>query len=146
MLGAEEATVSAAAVIAPTDRRNGVIRSIGVNTVYQIGSQLAPAVAAIAAIPFLLRHLGYDLFGIVTIFSTTLAYFAMLDLGLGRAATRFISQSLEAEKPDDVRRYFWGSIILLSGMGAIVTVSSVLSVPAVVGFIEEMVASRRKCK
>jgi O-antigen/teichoic acid export membrane protein len=136
VLGAEEETVSAAAVIAPTSGRNGVIRSIGVNTVYQIGSQVAPAVAAIAAIPFLLRHLGYDVFGIVTIFSTTLAYFAMLDLGLGRAATRFISQSLEARKPDDVRRYFWGSIILLSAIGAIVMVSSVLSVPTVVGLLK----------
>jgi O-antigen/teichoic acid export membrane protein len=136
VLGAEEETVRAAGVIAPADGRNGVIRSIGVNTVYQIGSQLAPAMAAIAAIPFLLRHLGYDVFGIVTIFSTTLAYFAMLDLGLGRAATRFISQSLEAEKPDDVRRYFWGSITLLGAIGTIVMVSSVLSVPAAVGFLK----------
>jgi len=136
IFGAERETVSTAAVIAPTGGRKGVLRSIGVNTVYQLGSQVPPAVAAIAAIPFLLRHLGYDLFGIVTIFSTTLAYFAMLDLGLGRAATRFISQSLEAEKPDDVRRYFWGSVILLSAMGAIVMVSSVLSVPAVVGFFK----------
>ena len=135
MLGAKEGTVSAAEVIAPGGR-SGVIRSIGVNTVYQIASQLVPAVAAIAAIPFLLRRLGYDVFGIVTIFSTTLAYFAMLDLGLGRAATRFISQSLEAEKPDEVRRYFWGSIILLSVMGAIVMVGSLLSVPSAVGFLK----------
>jgi O-antigen/teichoic acid export membrane protein len=124
--------VAVSAPVADTDR---VIRSIGVNTVYQVGSQVAPAVAAIAAIPFLLRHLGYDVFGIVTIFSTTLVYFAMLDLGLGRAATRFISQSLEAEKLDDVRRYFWGSIILLGAMGAMVTVVCFLSVPAVLGYL-----------
>jgi O-antigen/teichoic acid export membrane protein len=146
VLGPEEETVSAAAVIAPTGGTNGVIRSIGLNTVYQIGSQVAPAVAAIAAIPFLLRHLGYDVFGIVTIFSTMLAYFAMLDLGLGRAATRFISQSLEAERPDDVRRYFWGSVILLSAMGAIVTVGCVLSVPAVVGYLKISTAYFRAAK
>jgi O-antigen/teichoic acid export membrane protein len=108
------------------------IRTVGLNTSYQIGSQVAPAIAAILAIPFLLRHLGSEVFGIVMIFSTSLAYFTMLDLGLGRAATRFIAQSLEAGQPDDLRRYFWGSIALLTGIGAIVTVLAFLAVPTVV--------------
>jgi O-antigen/teichoic acid export membrane protein len=108
------------------------IRTVGLNTGYQIGSQVAPAIAAILAIPFLLRHLGSDAFGIVMIFSTALAYFTMLDLGLGRAATRFIAQSMEAEQPDDLRRYFWGSIILLTGVGAIATVLALWAVPVVV--------------
>src|SRR5712671_3427852 len=106
--------------------------NIGRNTIYQISSQVAPAVAAIAAIPFLLRHLGSEVFGIITIFSTALLYFTMLDLGLGRAATRFIAQSLEAGRLDDLRRYFWGSIILLSGMGVIVAVACLSAVSPVV--------------
>jgi hypothetical protein len=76
--------VPATADVAGTE---GVIRSVGVNTFYQLGAQVAPAIAAIAAIPFLLKHLGPDAFGIVTLFSTSLLYFMMLDLGLGRAAT-----------------------------------------------------------
>src|ERR1700722_898985 len=108
------------------------IKTVGLNTGYQIGSQVAPAIAAILAIPFLLRHLGSDAFGIVMIFSTALAYFTMLDLGLGRAATRFIAQSMEAEQPDDLRRYFWGSIILLTGVGAIATGLALWAVPVVV--------------
>jgi O-antigen/teichoic acid export membrane protein len=118
-----------------TERSAGTelaIRSIGRNTIFQIGSQVAPALAALAAIPFLLRQLGPEIFGIVTIFSTTLIYFTMLDLGLGRAATRFIAQSLEDGKPDDLRRYFWGSIILLSGIGVLVTVGCLLAVPVAV--------------
>jgi O-antigen/teichoic acid export membrane protein len=115
-------------------RINGAsrIRRLGLNTGYQIGSQVAPAIAAIAAIPFLVGHMGPDVFGIMTIFSTALAYFTMLDLGLGRAATRFIAQSLEANRPDDQRRYFWGSIILLTGVGLFATVVAVLSVPVLV--------------
>jgi O-antigen/teichoic acid export membrane protein len=109
-----------------------VIRSVGLNTFYQVGSQVPPAIAAMAAIPFLLRHLGSEAFGIITLFSTALIYFMILDLGLGRAATRFISQSLESGRPDDVRRYFWGSIILLSGIGLVVTVACLFAVPTVV--------------
>src|SRR5258708_12482921 len=104
-------------------------RKLGQNTGCQIGSQLAPAIAAIAAIPFLLRHMGPEVFGIMTIFSTVLAYFTMLDLGLGRASTRFIAQSLEADRPDDQRRYFWGSIILLTRIRACSPPVPLLSVP-----------------
>jgi O-antigen/teichoic acid export membrane protein len=117
-----------------TSRNNGLgrIRNLGLNTGYQIGSQVAPTIAAIATIPFLLRHMGPEVFGIMTIFSTALAYFTMLDLGLGRAATRFIAQSMEADRPDDQRRYFWGSLTLLAGIGVLATVVAILSVPTVV--------------
>jgi O-antigen/teichoic acid export membrane protein len=109
-----------------------VIRSVGINTFYQVGSQVIPAIAAIIAIPFLLRHLGPEVFGIVTLFSTALIYFTMLDLGLGRAATRFIAQSLEGGRPDDVRRYFWGSIFLLTGAGIVVSTCCLFAVPILV--------------
>lgn len=109
-----------------------VIRNVGVNTFFQIGSQIAPAITAILAIPFLLRHLGPDAYGIVTLFSTALIYFTMLDLGLGRAATRFIAQSLEGRRPDDVRRFFWGSVFLLTGTGIIVGIGCFLAIP---GFV-----------
>jgi O-antigen/teichoic acid export membrane protein len=120
----------------PSDSPRGaerVMRSVGLNTSYQVGSQIAPAIAAMAAIPFLLRNLGAEAFGIITLFSTALVYFTMLDLGLGRAATRFISQSLGSGRPDDVRRYFWGSIILLSALGLVVTAGCMLAVPTIVG-------------
>jgi O-antigen/teichoic acid export membrane protein len=109
-----------------------VARNIGVNTFYQIGSQIAPAIAAVVAIPTLLRRLGPEAYGIVTLFSTVLIYFTMLDLGLGRAATRFISQSLEAGRREDVRHYFWSSILLLTGTGIVVGICSVFFVPTLV--------------
>ena len=108
------------------------IRAVGINTFYQVGSQVVPAIAAITAIPFLLHHLGSEAFGIVTLFSTALIYFMMLDLGLGRAATRFIAQSLQSGRPDDVRRYFWGSVFLLTGAGIVVSACCLSAVPVLV--------------
>ena len=117
---------------ADTPRTMHLVRSVGVNTFYQIGAQLAPAVAAIAAIPVLLRHLGPEAYGIVTLFSTALIYFTMLDLGLGRAATRFIAQSLEAGRPEDVRRFFWSSILLLTAAGIVVSICFLFGIPTLV--------------
>jgi len=109
-----------------------IVRSIGVNTLYQIVAQVAPAIAAIAGIPILVRHLGPEAYGVVTLFSTALVYFAMLDLGLGRATTRFVAQSMEAGQPQDVSRYFWSSLLLLSVAGVIVALCFALAVPALV--------------
>lgn len=113
-------------------RSTRLVRTIGFNTFCQIGAQLGPAAAAIFAIPALLRHLGPEAYGIVTLFSTVLIYFAMLDLGLGRATTRFIARSLEAGNRDEVGRYFWGSMLLLTGAGLIVGVCFLLAVPVLV--------------
>lgn len=122
--------------IRPSDRDTAgmshSVRTVGVNTVYQIGAQLAPAVAAIAAIPVLLRHLGPEAYGIVTLFSTALIYFAMLDLGLGRATTRFVAQSLESGRAEDVSRYFWSSLVLLTGTGVVVSLCFLLAIPVLV--------------
>lgn len=107
-------------------------RSVGINTLYQIGAQLAPALAAIGAIPILLRHLGPEAYGVVTLFSTALIYFAMLDLGLGRATTRFVAQSTENGCSKDVARYFWSSLLLLTGAGLMVGLGFLFAVPAVV--------------
>ena len=108
------------------------VRTVGVNTLYQIGAQVAPAVAAIAAIPVLLRHLGPEAYGIVTLFSTALIYFAMLDLGLGRATTRFVAQSLESGRSEDVSRYFWSSLLLLTCTGLVVSLCFFFAVPVLV--------------
>ena len=109
-----------------------LVRTVGFNTFCQVGAQLAPAAAAIFSIPVLLRHLGPEAYGIVTLFSTVLIYFAMLDLGLGRATTRFIARSLEAGSRDEVGRYFWSSLLLLTGAGLIVSVCFLFSAPVLV--------------
>jgi O-antigen/teichoic acid export membrane protein len=62
--------------------KNSVITMIGI---------AAPAVLAIGSVPALLRHLGYDRFGILSIFWIVITYFALFDLGSGRALTRTLS-------------------------------------------------------
>ncbi|HZC22172.1 MAG TPA: flippase [Candidatus Binatia bacterium] len=109
-----------------------LVRTVGFNTFCQVSAQLAPAAAAIFSIPILLRHLGPEAYGIVTLFSTVLIYFAMLDLGLGRATTRFIAQSLEAGNREDVGRYFWSSLLLLTGAGLTVSGCFLLAAPVLV--------------
>lgn len=129
---AEEIVSSDFGMVRRTLSSTSLVRSIGINTFYQIISQVVPAIAAILSLPYLFRHLGSEAFGIMTIFSAGLVYFTMLDLGLGRSVTRFVAQSLEAGRLDEVRAYFWGSISLLAIVGGIATTACLLGVPKAV--------------
>lgn len=51
--------------------------------------------AAVAAVPFLLRYLGQERFGILSLIWIVVGYFSFLDMGLGRAVTVAVA-SLES--------------------------------------------------
>ena len=53
-----------------------------------------PLVVALATVPFLVRELGPERFGIVALAWTLAGYFALFDLGLGRAVTKLGSEAL----------------------------------------------------
>lgn len=55
----------------------------------------------IAAIPYIVRKLGYDGYGILSLVSLVLGYFAFLDFGLGSAVIKYISYY---HALDDIRR------------------------------------------
>ena len=69
------------------------LRRLSVNAALQIGSQILPLVAGAVAIPVVYRNIGRDDFGVFTIGLSALGLFALLDLGLGRAAVRFTSRA-----------------------------------------------------
>lgn len=53
---------------------------------------LLPLVAAIIAIPILITNLGTERFGVLSLVWVVIGYFALFDLGLGRAVTKEVSR------------------------------------------------------
>src|SRR6267142_3249050 len=70
-------------------------------TAYNILGQALPLLAGLAAIPIITRSLGDRRFGLLALMWAIIGYFSMLDLGLGRATTKFVAEALAAH---DVRR------------------------------------------
>lgn len=68
-------------------------KRLSVNALLQIGSQVLPLLAGAVAIPLLYKRIGRDEFGVFTIGLSALGLFSLLDLGLGRAAVRFMSRA-----------------------------------------------------
>ncbi len=99
----------------PAESRPG---ALGRNTVWNIAGQAVPLAVAIAAIPGVVRNLGPERFGILSIAWLVLGYFALLDFGLGRAATKFIAEGLARREFDRLPSLVCTSVGLQILMGA----------------------------
>lgn len=65
--------------------------SIKKNTVWNLVGSGVPLLIAAVVIPKLVKLLGVELFGLLSIIWTLIGYFSLFDLGLGRAITHHVS-------------------------------------------------------
>ncbi|HUD73573.1 MAG TPA: oligosaccharide flippase family protein, partial [Terracidiphilus sp.] len=89
------------------------------NTVWNLVGQVAPMGVALFAIPLLIRHMGIDRFGILTIAWVVVGYFSLFDLGLGRALTHLIAQRLGKSCQDELPAIVWTANSIMAGMGIV---------------------------
>jgi O-antigen/teichoic acid export membrane protein len=54
---------------------------------WSLAGNVLPMLAALAAVPFLLHHLGQERLGVLSLVWVIVGYFSFLDMGLGRAVT-----------------------------------------------------------
>ena len=103
-------------------------RLLARNTVWNLGGQVAPLVVAIFVIPLLIKELGTDRFGVLTLAWVVIGYFSLFDLGLGRALTQLVAKKLGAQQEIEIPALVWTSLILMLIMGLVGTlVLSLLS-------------------
>ena len=57
------------------------------SAVWSLLGNVVPMVAALAAVPFLMRYLGQERLGVLSLVWVIVGYFSFLDMGLGRAVT-----------------------------------------------------------
>lgn len=95
------------------------------NTALNFIGQALPLLVAVATIPFIIRGLGTERFGIFSIVWVILGYFSLFDFGLGRTTTKFVAEVLGKGESEKVPTILWtslGFVSLLGLIGAIVLV------------------------
>ena len=93
------------------------------NAVFSVGGWGVPIVLSFLFTPYIVRTLGSDSYGILTLVWSVIGYFAFLDLGLGRALVKFVSEFVGRKDLQGVNDAIGASILLgasLSLAGAIV--------------------------
>ncbi len=100
------------------------------NTVLNIVGQLLPLLVAVGALPFIVRGLGPERFGILSIAWLLLSFLG--EVGVGRATTRFVAEALgqgdRARVPDVV----WATALPQLVLGAIAALAVAGAAPALV--------------
>lgn len=71
-----------------------------------------PVVAAVICVPVVVRHLSAADFGLLGIAWAALGYFSLLDLGMGRATTRYVAAAMAGRDSSDL-----GGILGISVLG-----------------------------
>lgn len=113
-------------------------RLLARNTIYSFLGQSAPLLIAVFAIPLLIKELGSDRFGILTIAWIVVSYFSLFDLGLGRALTQLVAEKLGKETDEqEIPALIWTASFLMLTLGLLGTsIFALLSPTLVYGILK----------
>ncbi|MBW1692072.1 MAG: flippase [Deltaproteobacteria bacterium] len=99
------------------------------NTAWNLIGQLIPLIAAIFALPTLIRILGTDRFGVLALAWVVIGYFSLFDLGLGRALTQLVAGRLGAGQEEEIPTLAWTGLALVLILGLVGTLILWLTSP-----------------
>ena len=105
---------------AATNLHSGKV--IAKNTVINLVGQLLPLLVGIVTIPMLIKGLGTDRFGVLTLAWMVIGYFSLFDLGLGRALTQIIAKRSGTDEAIELPGLIWTALAIMAVMGAVGTV------------------------
>jgi O-antigen/teichoic acid export membrane protein len=94
-------------------------RVLARNSALNLAGQVLPLVVAAVAIPLLIRGLGAERFGILTLAWAAIGYFGLFEFGLSRALTQAVAARLGADNHEDLPTVMWSALLLLFGLGVV---------------------------
>lgn len=87
---------------------------------WNVGGQVVPMLAAVVAIPVLIRHLGGERFGVLTLGWAAIGYFSLFDFGLGRALTQAVASRLGGDTTEqELSEIAWTSLGVMLALGVL---------------------------
>jgi O-antigen/teichoic acid export membrane protein len=105
------------------------------NTIWNLVGQVAPMGVALFAVPMLIRHVGTDRFGILTIAWMVAGYFSLFDLGLGRAMTNLVAKALGGNQLHELPAIVWTANGIMAVMGVLGAVVLAAASPLLTHFL-----------
>lgn len=108
-------------------------RLIARNSVLNLAGHLIPLLAGIVAIPILVRGLGLEQFGILSLAWVVLGYATIFDLGLGRATTKHVAEALGRGGAEEIPSLVGTALAVQLAFGAAATIVLAALTPFLVG-------------
>lgn len=89
------------------------------NTLLNLLGAVSPILVAFLAIPILVRGIGTERFGILSLVWMFVGYFSLFDLGLGKAVTKLVAEKIYTDLEGQISPLFWTSVLMMSVLGLV---------------------------
>lgn len=89
------------------------------HTLWNLAGNALPLLAGVFFIPYCLKQLGYEAFGVLTLIWSLIGYFSLFDLGVGRALTYEISHLIKAGRSPAIPNVLYAGLALTVLTGVI---------------------------
>ncbi len=100
------------------------------NTLWNLVGSGAPFLLGAICIPYLLKKIGVEAFGILTLIWALIGYFSLFDFGLGRVLTQQVAANIATESGEQVLSLVKTGLLFVTGTGLLGgTVSAALARP-----------------
>ncbi|HUZ47998.1 MAG TPA: oligosaccharide flippase family protein, partial [Terriglobia bacterium] len=103
------------------------------NTLLNIIGRVVPLLVGIVAMPYVIHHLGPDRFGLLSLAWMVVGYFALFNLGIGPATTKFVAELLGKGELEKLPELVWTALISQTCLGVVGGILLALASPVLVG-------------
>jgi O-antigen/teichoic acid export membrane protein len=105
------------------------------NSLYNLVPQFWFLGLAILTTPFILRHLGVDAYGVLSLVTVVAGYLAFLDLGLNLAIIRFLAAHHGKGETEEIERITQTALTAFLAIAVVMTAILLLATPALTGLL-----------
>ena len=102
---------------------------IAKNTIYNLSGNLIPLIFALFLIPPVIKGLGTERFGILSIAWMIIGYFSFFDFGIGRGLTKIISERVGTKHTEQIPPIFWTSLTIMASISLLAAIVLSIFVP-----------------
>ena len=94
-------------------------RVLARNTMLNLAGQVVPLLVAIFTVPYVIHHLGPDRYGLYSLAWILVGYFALFNLGIGPATTKYVAELLGNGEIDRLPGLVWTAVASQTCLGLV---------------------------
>lgn len=116
-------------------------RRLARNTMLNLAGRVAPLLLAIFTVPYVIHHLGPDRYGLYSLAWIVVGYFALFNLGMGPATTKFVAELLGKGETEKLPELTWTAAASQTGLGIFGGILLAVSSPFLVSHVLKIPAA-----
>lgn len=117
----------------PPDKINAEV--IVKNSFFNLLGRYVPMAIALVVVPILVKGYGTDRYGLLSLSWVIIGYFGLLDMGIGRATTKFVADRMATNDTEELPSLVWTSWSALAGLGCLAAIIIALLAPILVNYV-----------